>query len=185
MSLKDKRAVVTGGSRGLGLGLVEALVAEGANVTVVARGMDALKAVEARLGVAAISADITDRAAANRILADIQPDILALNAGATLALAAITISGAARAADVYAFALLSGLIFAFDGPARQSFVTEVVPEGQLRAGIALNAAVFQATRLIGPAIASLLINNGKLDQLKETLARLFKARTRFSPRRFP
>src|SRR5437879_3794582 len=83
MSLKDKRAVVTGGSRGLGLGLVEALVAEGANVTVVARGMDALKAVEARLGVAAISADITDRAAANRILADIQPDILALNAGAT------------------------------------------------------------------------------------------------------
>src|SRR5260370_9523738 len=83
MSLKDKRAVVTGGSRGLGLGLVEALVAEGANVTVVARGMDALKAVEARLGVAAISADITDRAAANRILADIQPDILALNPGAT------------------------------------------------------------------------------------------------------
>ena len=48
MSLKDKRAVVTGGSRGLGLGLVEALVAEGANVTVVARGMDALEAVEAQ-----------------------------------------------------------------------------------------------------------------------------------------
>src|SRR6266446_1483331 len=83
MSLKDKRAVVTGGSRGLGLGLVEALVAEGANVTVVARGMDTIKAVEARLGVAAISADITDRAASNRILAAIQPDILALNAGAT------------------------------------------------------------------------------------------------------
>ena len=38
MSLKDKSAVVTGGSRGLGLGLVEALVAHGARVTVVARG---------------------------------------------------------------------------------------------------------------------------------------------------
>lgn len=83
MSLKDKRAVVTGGSRGLGLGLVEALVAAGAKVTVVARGTECLRAVEARLGVATISADVTDRAAANRILADIQPDILALNAGAT------------------------------------------------------------------------------------------------------
>ena len=36
MSLKDKSAVVTGGSRGLGLGLVEALVAHNARVTVVA-----------------------------------------------------------------------------------------------------------------------------------------------------
>jgi NAD(P)-dependent dehydrogenase (short-subunit alcohol dehydrogenase family) len=83
MSLKDKRAVVTGGSRGLGLGLVEALVAAGANVTVISRGAEALKAVQARLGVAIIPADITDRAAANRILADIQPDILVLNAGVT------------------------------------------------------------------------------------------------------
>ena len=37
MSLKDKTIVVTGGSRGLGLGLVEALVDQGARVTVVAR----------------------------------------------------------------------------------------------------------------------------------------------------
>ena len=37
MSLKDKTVVVTGGSRGLGLGLVEALVSRGARVTVVAR----------------------------------------------------------------------------------------------------------------------------------------------------
>ena len=36
MSLKDKNIVVTGGSRGFGLGLVEALVAHGARVTVVA-----------------------------------------------------------------------------------------------------------------------------------------------------
>jgi len=83
MNLKNKSAVVTGGSRGLGLGLVEALVAEGADVTVVARGAEALEAVKARLGVATISADVTDRAAANRILTDIKPDILALNAGVT------------------------------------------------------------------------------------------------------
>src|ERR1700738_3344848 len=83
MSLKDKNLVVTGGSRGLGLGLVEALVAHGARVTVVARGADALESVRARLGVATISADVTDETAAHRILAEVRPDILALNAGAT------------------------------------------------------------------------------------------------------
>jgi short chain dehydrogenase len=49
MSLKDKNVVVTGRSRGLGLGLVEALVAHGARVAVVARGADALESVRARL----------------------------------------------------------------------------------------------------------------------------------------
>src|SRR5258708_34091706 len=82
MSLKDKNVVVTGGSRGLGLGLVEALVAHGAHVTVVARDADALGIVRARLGVATISADVTDETAAHRILSQIRPDILALNAGA-------------------------------------------------------------------------------------------------------
>ena len=96
---------------------------------------------------------VADRLPKRRILLTTQT----LNAAATGTLAAITIAGAVRAADVYVFALLSGVIFAFDMPARQAFVTEVVPEGRLRAAISLNAAVFQATRLIGPAIASLLI----------------------------
>jgi NAD(P)-dependent dehydrogenase (short-subunit alcohol dehydrogenase family) len=82
MSLKDKSVVVTGGSRGLGLGLVEALVAHGARVTVVARDADALKSVHDRLGVATITADVTDETAAHRILAEVRPDILVLNAGA-------------------------------------------------------------------------------------------------------
>jgi NAD(P)-dependent dehydrogenase (short-subunit alcohol dehydrogenase family) len=83
MILKDKNVVVTGGSHGLGLGLVEALVAHGARVTVIARGADALESVRARLGVATISADVTDETAARRILAEVCPDILVLNAGAT------------------------------------------------------------------------------------------------------
>ena len=83
MSLKDKTIVVTGGSRGLGLGLVEALVGQGAKVTVVARDPAALAAVEQRLGVATISADVTDKGHAQRILADVRPEILVLNAGAT------------------------------------------------------------------------------------------------------
>jgi NAD(P)-dependent dehydrogenase (short-subunit alcohol dehydrogenase family) len=82
MSLKNKTIVVTGGSRGLGLGLVEALVDQGAKVTVVARGADALRSVSARLGVATIAADIADETAAHRIIAEVHPDILVLNAGA-------------------------------------------------------------------------------------------------------
>ena len=96
---------------------------------------------------------IADRLPKRRILLITQT----LNAAATAALAVITISGAVGPADVYAFALVSGIIFAFDSPTRQVFVAEVVPPNQLRAGIALNAAVFQSTRLIGPAVASLLI----------------------------
>ena len=83
MSLKDKTIVVTGGSRGLGLGLVEALVDQGAKVTVVARDRAALAAVKQRIGVVTISADVTDETAAHRILAEVRPDILVLNAGAT------------------------------------------------------------------------------------------------------
>ncbi len=81
MSLQDKNVVVTGGSRGLGLGLVEALVAHGAKVTVVARDADALKSVRTRLRVATIAADVTDETAAHRILSQLRPDILVLNAG--------------------------------------------------------------------------------------------------------
>jgi NAD(P)-dependent dehydrogenase (short-subunit alcohol dehydrogenase family) len=83
MSLKDKIVVVTGGSRGLGLGLVEALVDQGAKVKVVGRSAVDLVAVSARLGVETSAADITDEAAAKRILSDTRPEILVLNAGAT------------------------------------------------------------------------------------------------------
>jgi len=96
---------------------------------------------------------VADRIPKRRILLTTQT----LNLVATGALAAVTVAGAVTSVDVYAFALVSGVIFAFDSPARQSFVTEVVPEDKLRAAISLTAAVFQATRLIGPAIASVLI----------------------------
>lgn len=63
--------------------MVEALAAHGAKVTVVARGAEALRSVGGRLGVATISADVTDETAAERILDGVRPDILilVLNAG--------------------------------------------------------------------------------------------------------
>jgi len=89
MDLQNQAAVVTGGSRGLGLGLVEALVDCGAKVTVVARTASDLERVAKRLGVATIAADVTDRAAASRILASLRPTVLALNAGAAPHMAAL------------------------------------------------------------------------------------------------
>ncbi|MFI5909524.1 MFS transporter [Dactylosporangium sp. NPDC051541] len=80
-----------------------------------------------------------------------------VNAALTTALAVLTIAGAVRIQHVFAFALLTGLVFVVDAPTRQVFAAEVVPPDHLRAAVALNAAVFQATRLIGPAIAAVLI----------------------------
>jgi len=60
-TLKDQRAVVTGGSRGLGLGIVEALVARQAHVTVVARDAARLVELQRRLGVAIAAGDVADR----------------------------------------------------------------------------------------------------------------------------
>jgi NAD(P)-dependent dehydrogenase (short-subunit alcohol dehydrogenase family) len=89
MDLQNQTAVVTGGSRGLGLGLVEALVDRGARVTVVARTAADLERVAKRLGVATIAADITDRAEAARIVAALRPTVLVLNAGAAPRMAAL------------------------------------------------------------------------------------------------
>jgi len=81
--LEGQKVVVTGGSRGLGLGIVEALVASKAQVTVVARDPGRLAEVSKRLGVNVIRGDVTDEKLARCVLADVRPSVLVLNAGAT------------------------------------------------------------------------------------------------------
>ena len=80
--------VVTGGSRGLGLGIVAALLARGAQVTVVARDPPRLADVE-RLGAAVRPGDVTDPALMSAVVADVKPSVLILNAGATPVMAPI------------------------------------------------------------------------------------------------
>jgi NAD(P)-dependent dehydrogenase (short-subunit alcohol dehydrogenase family) len=80
-SLEGRRIVVTGGSRGLGLGLVEALVERRAAVTAVARNSTRLAQLNKRLGVAVIAGDVTDPTLAQSVLNDVRPDVLVLNAG--------------------------------------------------------------------------------------------------------
>ncbi|HEY3502598.1 MAG TPA: MFS transporter [Actinocatenispora sp.] len=74
------------------------------------------------------------------------------------ALAVLTLTGTVRVGHVYLIAFLLGLATVVDNPTRQSFVTEMVGETDLRNAVSLNAAIFQAARMVGPAVAGVLIN---------------------------
>jgi NAD(P)-dependent dehydrogenase (short-subunit alcohol dehydrogenase family) len=82
-NLNGKRVVITGGSQGLGLAMVEALVACGANVTAISRDRANLGAAE-RTGAAVIAGDATDATLMNKVVREEAPDVLILNAGTRL-----------------------------------------------------------------------------------------------------
>ena len=84
LDLHGKRAVVTGGSRGLGFALARELRAQGASVAICARGEEQLFAARAKLGddVIAIPCDVADRAQVEAFLDEVGPvDVLVNNAG--------------------------------------------------------------------------------------------------------
>jgi MFS family permease len=74
-----------------------------------------------------------------------------------LVLGLLTVTGLVQLWHVYVFALLLGCVTAFDAPARQTFVAELVSDALLSNAVALNSTSFNAARMIGPAIAGLLI----------------------------
>jgi MFS family permease len=96
---------------------------------------------------------IADRFPKRRILLATQSTLLAT----ALLLGALTVTGAVQLWQVYALALIQGLALAVDNPARQAFVSEMVGPGLLANAVALNSASFNSGRLIGPAVAGLLI----------------------------
>ncbi|OOG51548.1 MFS transporter [Rhodanobacter sp. C01] len=74
-----------------------------------------------------------------------------------LGLGILTVSGLVQLWEVYGFAFLLGCVTAFDSPARQTFVSELVGEADLSNAVALNSTSFNAARMIGPAVAGVLI----------------------------
>ncbi|MFE7775909.1 MFS transporter [Streptomyces sp. NPDC057445] len=74
-----------------------------------------------------------------------------------LALAVLTLSGHVQVWHVYLIAFLLGMVTVVDNPARQSFVSEMVGLRQLQNAVSLNSANFQSARLVGPAVAGVLI----------------------------
>jgi MFS family permease len=78
-------------------------------------------------------------------------------AASSLLLGLLVVTGVAQLWMVYAIALFTGVATAIDNPARQSFVSEMVPRDRLANAVSLNSASFNAGRLIGPGIAGLTI----------------------------
>ncbi|MEW2292108.1 MFS transporter [Streptomyces sp. NPDC006743] len=74
-----------------------------------------------------------------------------------LALAALTLTGHVQVWHVYVAAFAMGLATVVDNPARQSFVSEMVGPKQLQNAVSLNSANFQSARLVGPAVAGVMI----------------------------
>lgn len=69
----------------------------------------------------------------------------------------LVVTGSAELWHFYLIALATGLATAFDNPARQSFVSEMVPMDRLANAVALNSASFNLGRLAGPGVAGLVI----------------------------
>lgn len=72
-------------------------------------------------------------------------------------LATLTLFGVIQVWHLFVLAIISGIFNAFDIPARQSFVVDMVSRDDLLNAIALNSSVFNGARIIGPAIAGILV----------------------------
>jgi len=75
----------------------------------------------------------------------------------SLTLALLTMSGRITLIEVYALAGAQGIAAAFDGPARMTLASEMVPPDLIMNAVSLNSASFNAGRLIGPALGGIII----------------------------
>lgn len=71
--------------------------------------------------------------------------------------AVLVLTGTVQLWHVYLLAALGGVVASFDNPARQAFVSELVPESHLVNAVGLNATTFNMSRLLGPGLAGLMI----------------------------
>ena len=75
----------------------------------------------------------------------------------SLSLALLTISGRITLWEVYALAGVQGMAAAFDGPARMTLASEMVPTPLIMNAVSLNSASFNIGRLVGPALGGIII----------------------------
>jgi len=102
---------------------------------------------------AGVTGVVADRFPRRRVLAFTQSAMGLLG----LALGVLVLTDVVQLWHVYLLAGLLGVAAAFDGPARQTFVSEMVGRDDLSNAVGLNSASFHAARIAGPAAAGLLI----------------------------
>lgn len=96
---------------------------------------------------------LADRIAKRRILLTTQSTVMLL----AFVLSALTFGHWVRPWQIALLAGLSGTVMAYDMPARQAFVIEMVERRDLMNAIALNSSIFNGARIMGPAVAGMLV----------------------------
>ncbi|RGE24422.1 MFS transporter [Leucobacter sp. wl10] len=99
------------------------------------------------------SGAVADRFDRRRVLLVTQSLLMLLAVG----LGVLLVTGQAHLWHLYGFALALGIVNAFDTTSRQAFVSDLVGTSQLSNAVALNSASFNSARLVGPAVAGVLI----------------------------
>lgn len=102
---------------------------------------------------APVGGAVADRYPRHRILLATQTSAMIL----AFVLSALTLTGTITVPLLVTIAALLGIVNAFDIPARQSFVVEMVGREDLVNAIALNSSIFNSARIIGPSIAGVLV----------------------------
>ena len=81
----------------------------------------------------------------------------ALLAGASAALAVLTLTGIVTPFEIYVFAVLTGLIGVVDLPARQALTFEMVGRDDLASAVGLNSTIYSVGRVVGPAAGGVIV----------------------------
>ena len=97
---------------------------------------------------------VADRSDKRRLLLGVQAALMVQ----TFVLAALAAMGDPPITAIYAVAFVGGIATALDNPARRSFVVEMVPETHLQNAVSLNTALMTGSRIVGPAIAGLVVS---------------------------
>jgi MFS family permease len=96
---------------------------------------------------------VVDRLDTRRLLLATQAAAMVVS----VVLAVVTLAGLATLPVVYALAALGGVILVFDAPGRQTLTFQMVGPDELQNAVALNSGLFNASRVVGPAIGGLVI----------------------------
>jgi MFS family permease len=102
---------------------------------------------------APVGGSLADARSRHRIIKGTQTAAMIL----AFALAGLTLAGWVQLWHIFTLAGLLGIVNAFDIPARQSFLVQLVGRDDLMNAIALNSSMFNAARILGPAIAGVLV----------------------------